>query len=60
MAQVETEINKMSASVKASDSISAESTTALSSKLTAEKQALRNLEDHIKVPLNPKPCNTTT
>jgi GH24 family phage-related lysozyme (muramidase) len=59
MAKVKAHLNGMSAQVKVAGTVAATETATLQTLLKEEKTALDKVEDYIKVPLTPKPCNST-
>jgi hypothetical protein len=59
LAKVETEVKAMTTTVKTEGSTQGTSTTTLQARLTEEKDAIDKLENYIKVPLTPKPCNVS-
>lgn len=59
MAKVKTHVNNMTTQVKASGTVATSDTSTLQTLLKQEKDALDKVEEYIRVPLTPKPCNTT-
>lgn len=59
MIKVKTHVNGMSAQVKVAGTVATTDTTTLQTLLKEEKDALDKVENYIKVPLTPKPCNTS-
>ena len=59
MVKVRLQVDSMSAKVKTDGSVVTTDTASLKSLLDAERDALIKVEDYIKVPLSPKPCNVS-
>lgn len=59
MVKVRLQVDSMSAKVKTDGSVATTDTASLKSLLDAERDALIKVEDYIKVPLSPKPCNVS-
>jgi|JI10StandDraft_1071094.scaffolds.fasta_scaffold277426_2 hypothetical protein len=59
MAKVRLQVNSMSAKIKTDGSVASTETASLKSLLDSERDALNKVEDYIKVPLTPKPCNSS-
>lgn len=59
MSKVRAQVESMSAQFKSTGAVAASETTTLQTLLKQEKEALDRVEDYIKVPLTPKPCNAT-